>query len=73
MQPSHQQRLEQALGETDPVESLGRFAGALRDEGVAQIDVYALFSSYQARISADDPRYDAVVDTMDEIHGGPWA
>ncbi len=73
MQLSYQQRFDQALGEPQPFHSLYHLARALRDEGVAQIDVYSLFAIYQAKISGDDPLYDAVVDTMDEIHGGPWA
>jgi len=73
MEPNHQQRFEQALGESQPFQDLYQLAGTLRDEGVAQIDVYSLFASYQAKISGDDPLYDAVVDTMDEIHGGSWA
>jgi hypothetical protein len=73
MRPSLHQRFEQALGEPQPFQGLYQLAGILRDEGLAQIDVYSLFAIYQARISGDDPLYDAVVDTMDEIHGGPWA
>lgn len=73
MQPSHQQRFERALGEAQPFQALYELARDLRDEGVAQIDVYSLFATYQAKISGDDPLYDAVVDTMDEIHCGPWA
>jgi hypothetical protein len=73
MQPSLHQRFELALGEPQPFQGLYQLAVALRDEGLAQIDVYTLFATCQARISGDDPLYDAVVDTMDEIHGGPWA
>ena len=73
MQPSHQQQFELALGKPQPFQGLYQLAEALRDEGLAQIDVYSLFAIYQAKISGDDPLYDAVVDTMDEIHGGPWA
>lgn len=73
MQRSHEQRFEEALGGPQPSQGLYQLAADLRDEGVSQTDVYSLFANYQARISGDDPLYDAVVDTMDEIHGGPWA
>lgn len=73
MEPSLEQRFDQALGGPQPFEGLYRLAGALRDEGAAQIEVYSLFATNQAKISGDDPLYDPVVDTMDEIHGGPWA
>lgn len=70
---THQQRFDQALGEPQPSQGLYQLVADLRDEGVAQIDVYSLFAINQEKISGDDPLYDAVVDTMDEIHGGPWA
>ncbi len=73
IQPDHQRRFQKALGSQTPRESLGRLVVELREEGVSQIRVYFLFESFQKKTSGDDPRYDAIVDTMDEIHGGPWA
>ena len=73
IRPEHQRRFEEALASKAPFKSLCRLAEALRDEGVSQIEVYFLFGSYQEKILDSDPLYDAVVDTMDEIHGGPWA
>ena len=71
--PEHIQRFEQAFRSTNPAADLCRLAVTLRDEGVTQIEVYRLFQHFQIRTSGDDPRYDAIVDTMDLIHGGPWA
>ena len=73
MQPDHQRRFEEALASKNPRECLGRLAVALREEGASQIHVYFLFESYQKKTAGDDPLYDAIVDTMDEIQGGPWA
>jgi hypothetical protein len=73
IRPEHQLRFEEALASKAPFESLCRLAEALRDEGISQIEVYFLFGSYQQKIPDDDPLHDAIVDTMDEIHGGPWA
>jgi len=72
-QPEHQRRFEQALATEKPFENLCKLAVALRDEGVSQTDIYFLFEHHQEKISGEDPLYDAIVDTMDEIHGGPWA
>lgn len=69
----HIQRFEQAFRSTNPADELYRFAVSLRDEGVAQVEVYQLFERFQTSTSGDDPKYDAVVDTMDLIYGGPWA
>jgi hypothetical protein len=69
----HQRRFEQALASQKPFENLRQLAIALRDEGASQIEVYFLYAHYQEKTSGDDPLYDAIVDTMDEIHGGPWA
>jgi hypothetical protein len=69
----HIQRFEEAFRSENPAGELHRLAVSLRDEGVAQTDVYGLFQHFQTATSGDDPRYDAIVDTMDLIHGGPWA
>jgi hypothetical protein len=70
---SHHQRFEKALNGIPPAVTLHQLAIDLRDEGISQIEVYFLFSHFQERTSGEDPRYDAIVDTMDEIYGGPWA
>lgn len=71
--PEHIQRFEAAFCSKTPAEELHRFAVSLRDEGVAQIEVYMLFEHFQISTSADDPKYDAIADTMELIFGGPWA
>jgi hypothetical protein len=70
---SASERLAKALDADDPAAAVHELACALRDEGMAQLAMYRLFAAEQARLSGDDPRYDAVVDTMDLIGGGPWA
>jgi len=69
----HIQRFEQAFRSTNPAADLYRLAVSLRDEGVTQIDVYRLFKHFQIATSGANPKYDAIVDTMDLIAGGPWA
>lgn len=71
--PEHVQRFQEALRSKEPSEELYRLAVSLRDEGITQIELYELFSQFQMATSSDDPRYDAIVDTMDLIYGGPWA
>jgi len=46
---------------------------ALRDEGVSQVHLYALFSHFLMTTPPDDPRYDAITDNMDLIWGGAIA
>ena len=70
---THRLRLEAALGSMNPTEALYALACALRDDGVSQIDLHLLFEHFQKATAADDPRYDAIVDNMDLIWGGPWA
>jgi len=71
--PEHIQRFERALNSERPLCNLHGLAVALRDEGVSQVDLYMLFSHFQTMAAADDPRYDAIVDNMDLIWGGPLA
>ena len=56
-----------------PAEALYELAVSLRDEGMSQAELYALFEKFQVETSGEDPRYDAIVDTMDLISSGPWA
>lgn len=66
-------RFREALRGHDVAVALGALASSLKNEGFAQLQLYELFSWFQQRLSPEDPRYDAVVDTMDLIYGGPWA
>jgi hypothetical protein len=66
-------RLIEALSSDDPSSAVFHLAHNLRDEGMGQVAMYRLFAEQQLRLSGNDPRYDAVVDTMDLIWGGPWA
>jgi hypothetical protein len=70
---SASQRLVRALEAPDPAAAVPELARALRDEGMTQRAMYRLFADQQGRLPGDDPRYDAVVNTMDLIWGGPWA
>lgn len=71
--PEHVERFEIALSSENPGEELLKLATSLRDEGVSQVEIYSLFEQFQVVTKGEDPRYDAIVDTMDLIYGGPWA
>jgi hypothetical protein len=71
--PEHIQKFEEAMRAANPEKSLYHLAVSLRDEGMSQTDLYALFQKFQVQTSGEDPRYDAIVDTMDLIYGGSWA
>jgi hypothetical protein len=66
-------RLTEAMTAADPSSSVLQLARTLRDEGMGQVTMYRLFSEELHRLSGDDPRYDAIADTLDLIWGGPWA
>jgi hypothetical protein len=66
-------RLAAALEGANRSVATVELARALRDEGMSQLELYRLFSTLQQRLEGDDPRYDAVVDTMDLIWSGAWA
>jgi hypothetical protein len=66
-------RLEGTLEAGSPATAVPELARALRTEGMKQAPMYRPFSTELQRPSGDDPRYDAVADTMDLIWGGPWA
>jgi hypothetical protein len=40
---------------------------------MGQVSMYRLYFEQQQLLAGDDPRYDAVVDTMDLIWRGGWA
>src|SRR5688572_24676118 len=73
IEPGHISRFEVAVRSQDPRSELYALAVSLRAEGVTQIDTYLLFAHFQEATDGDDPRYDAIVDNMDLIWGGPWA
>jgi len=66
-------RLRRLLEQSPSVEQVQGLAVALRDEGVDQPTLYGGFESVLVATAADDPSYDLVADTLDRIHGGPWA
>jgi hypothetical protein len=66
-------RFEGALEVGSPATAVPELARGLRTEGMKQAPMCRLFSTELQRLSGDDPRYDAVADTMDLIWGGPWA
>ena len=68
-----QRRFDEALAAPRPFPRLCELACGLRDEGMAQIELFLLFESQMEKNELDELRYDAIVDTLDEIYGGPWA
>lgn len=66
-------RFEQGLADARPDAALHALAKSLKAEGVGQVAIYRLFAEYQIKTDGNDPRYDAIVDNMDLIWGGPWA
>lgn len=73
--PSPKDRLEAALAMLPP-DTLLELATELRDGGMSQADLLALFDSARERHhdDADETKYDAILDTMDFIAGwcNPW-
>ena len=63
--------VEQALSASEPFPALLSVAEQLRDEGMAQRDLSALFDGFRARhaADADETRLDAILDTLDFIAG----
>ena len=69
-------RLQAALRPDQPppsVATLVALAQALRDEGMTQPALYRLFQAEHARSDLDEPRLEALAETMDLIWGGGWA
>lgn len=73
MERTHLELFKARLQDAAPENALRDLAVRLRDDGIAQADLFLLFSYFQQRLSPKDPRYDPVGDTMDLICGGPWA
>jgi hypothetical protein len=66
-------RLAEALGSAEPTRAALNLAKALKSEGMSQVAMYRLFAVYQETLDAKDSRYDAVLDVLTSVWGGPWA
>ena len=69
-------RLQAALRPGQPaptVAALEKLAHALRDEGMSQVALYRLYQAEHARSDLDEPRLEALAETLDLIWGGGWA
>jgi hypothetical protein len=73
VQAEAHRRFRGALRGSEPSEALYQLARTLIAESWSQRELYHLFMWYQQRVSAEDVAYDAVVDSLDLIHSGPWA
>ena len=64
-------RVESALEESSPTQSLFALARAFKVEGMSQLEMYQLFDNYRAKHEADtdETKYDAILDTLDIICG----
>jgi hypothetical protein len=63
--------VQQALEATEPAEALLGLARELREVGMAQSELLALYDSFRERHApdADETIYNAILDTMDFIVG----
>lgn len=67
------ERLGTALAQTDSFAPLYATAAALRDAGLAQVDVYGIFIGLlDQHCATRDHRFDAITDVLDCIWGGGW-
>ena len=69
-------RLQAALRPGQPaptVAALEKLAHALRDEGMSQVALYRLYQGEHACSDLDEPRLEALAETLDLIWGGGWA
>jgi len=66
-------RFDAALQSASVKDALMSLARALKGEGYSQLELYRALGEIQAHMDGDDPRYDAVLEMADAIHGGPWA
>ncbi len=68
---SPRERVQQALEAPEPAEGLLELARELRDVGMAQSELFALYDSFRERHApdADETIYNAILDTMDFIAG----
>ncbi len=63
------ERIEAALGSSDPAVALDAMAVALRDEGMGQKELYDRYFAVLQRYDQDEPIWDAIADAMDRIVG----
>ncbi|MEM6692242.1 MAG: hypothetical protein AAF664_22625 [Planctomycetota bacterium] len=62
--------IETALESDDPTGQLRELALQLKRDGVSQHTIHDLFDAFRARLSdGEQPGYDAILDTMDQIVG----
>ncbi|MCP4872229.1 MAG: hypothetical protein GY898_26295 [Proteobacteria bacterium] len=66
-------RVRQELARTPTADALGAAARELRDAGVGQALLYDGFTVVLVEAQDDEVHYDAIADTLDCIHSGPWA
>jgi hypothetical protein len=62
-------RLLVALAEPELAGEAYNCAVQFREEGITQLEMYRVFDAARAQFQDGDPRYDAVLDTMDYIVG----
>ena len=62
-------RLFAALDKLQPADEAYRLAETLKTEGVQQLPMYRLYVRVLHQLEDGDPRYDAVLDTLDCIVG----
>ena len=69
------QRLLTALQAVSPDEAVRRLAEQLKSEGMTQLQLYRLYFRASRGFDRDDPRCEALYDTLDSIVGwcGPPA
>ena len=67
----HDARFQLALAAKCPITALNILAKELRDEGMTEKEMYALFESHRKAHGgdADETLLDAITDTMDNIVG----
>ncbi len=62
-------RLLEALAGATPVQTAREHAEVLKAEGMGALEMYRLYDRVREQLEDGDPRYDAVLDTMDCIRG----
>jgi hypothetical protein len=64
-----QARLLAALAGSHPAGAAYNCAVQFREEGLKQLEMYRVFDGVREQLQDGDPRYDALLDTMDYIVG----
>ena len=77
MTAAAQERLQAALGQANPAQTVLALAlalaHALKAEGMGQAAMYRVFQQQLELLDGNDTGCDALADTMDLIWGGGWA